>query len=202
MKTNYFPQEFDQDVRTSLALSSTAPWFRLKTILPGVREDSRSDFVACMYLAVLLDQTIATYDLGRRPRFELSEENQRRPDRSWNVGRGSGGYPKYGPCGISRAHEHPHVLFVESCEAGVHSINELKERLLADFGVLLPHAGTFVQRTGSSASAAHVFSRIYRDPHVRSRECAAKSGKAGFIKWSVFSALYAHRSLVLPSFLF
>lgn len=65
--------------------------------------------------------------------------------------------PKCGPCGITRAYERPDVIFVESCEAGVHSINDLKERLLADFGVLLPHAGTFVQRTGSSASAAHVF---------------------------------------------
>ena len=197
MKNDYFPKAFEDDLRTSMAQNSDAPWFRLATLIAGVRDEYRADFVACVYLAVLVDQTIATYDLGKRPTLE-ARERERRRDQSWNIGHDSESYPKCGPVGVARAYERPHVIFVESVQLGIHSPGTLKDHLIEDFGVLLPHAQAFIRRAGSSAGVGHVFLRIYNDSDVRATCRTAKRSPEGLIKWSVFSALEAHRPVVCP----
>jgi len=194
----YFPEIFDEDLRASMVHSPNAPFFNLSHLISHVPESRRTDFTACMYLAVLVDQIIATYDLGRRPQFGLRESLRQR-DQRWNLGRGPASYPKYGPCGVARAHGRPHRIFVESCQLGVHHLDTLEERLQEDFGGLLPHAQTFISRTGCSASTHHVFMRVYADPDVRASHRTARRGIEGLVKWRVFSALEAHRSLVLWS---
>jgi len=187
MKAGYFPTEFEIHLKTFMDSRENPPWFRLAPLIHAVPQDSQLDFVPCLYLLVLFDQSTATYRLALQPPWG-------RRDKAWNLGASPNAFPKYGPGGVSRAHVPPHEIFAESCRLGLHQEATLYGILVNDFASLLPDANKFLELAGSSLDVNWLFGRIIQDHDVAVSENRNRREDAPSLKQSVYKALVDARS--------